>query len=1106
MECDDLSRRWRGYYLTAYGIAVKHGFKGTEAEWLESLTGAQGESVELRYEQESQTLQWKYTGGESWQELLNVEDLQGAVVAETLKSVQEAKKAAQVAQKEAEDAAENGENAKEAAETAATSAAGAQANASKAAQEAAAWANQAQQSASDADSSRDAAETAAGSAKVSETNAKDSEISAAGSADTAEEARKAVEDMQVQAKTLDPGADATVEKSLENGVVKLLYGIPRGNDGARGEKGEQGNPYPYYDTIDQMIVAKDLADGTVAATLGYAEKGDGGGAKYVVREIAEGERPDGGSLVQLENGLVAEQLIQGALRVDTFGAHGNGRTDDTAAIQAAIRFAELCGISAVDFSPGKRYRINNRLAINGPISLFGNGAKLLSYVESGPFLVVSGTIEAENILSANVIATHGDESKVLVSTVLPHGFSTGDRIVIQSQRDALSEDSGDYWCGTPTANTKTCQYAEVLVVQKALSDTDIECTGSLVYPYYFADREPGVDTSTQPDQREHSTVRKANFVTGLVVENLTIECYGQGKTHTDNTMILHLCADSVLNNVRINKHGGHGRCFVFSNCLNCTFVNCVADATETVYESYMDSHAIDNHFTFASSWYCAAEGCVSYHAGQTFDATYANMGDAFDKVRCPTLFPAVRNCLVHGSVDSAATNHSGCLGCLYENSRFTNFARPLSVRSPSTIINGCTFAANRSGNSEPNDDDFAIIVSDPTAFGTRITNCMICADSGIQIRPGVSTLEDAPKRKKKGIIIEGNTFFSIKKRLVYVSASNTKWNYEGGVSSAPYSQYAIDSIDVTIRGNLFFNCGDESTSAIGIYCSGFSNGVAVEKNRFVSCRTTSSLIGFAVPNTDMRITDNFFTGCSALYAYNYVYELSRDDPRNAALDANYMARNVYARNTSTDRDFLVCNSVKGNINLFRNNATRCGSLYSNLDSTKDGYVGWYGDLRKGNEAITFVVAGDDSYKVDAAALYPVTDGEKSIGSANNRWKDIYVVNSPISTSDEGEKQDISDIPDEVLEAWGKVRCKLFRFRQAVNEKGESARNHIGLIAQDIQRAFTDAGLDAADYGLFCADVVPDGNGGEKTVLGVRYAEALALECAYIRRRLDLAGM
>lgn len=33
------------YYLTAYGIAVKHGFRGTEEEWLASLKGDKGDSV-----------------------------------------------------------------------------------------------------------------------------------------------------------------------------------------------------------------------------------------------------------------------------------------------------------------------------------------------------------------------------------------------------------------------------------------------------------------------------------------------------------------------------------------------------------------------------------------------------------------------------------------------------------------------------------------------------------------------------------------------------------------------------------------------------------------------------------------------------------------------------------------------------------------------------------------------------------------------------------------------------------------------------------------------------------------------------------------------------
>lgn len=37
-----LGDEWKGYYLTAYGIAVKHGFTGTEEEWIASLKGDKG--------------------------------------------------------------------------------------------------------------------------------------------------------------------------------------------------------------------------------------------------------------------------------------------------------------------------------------------------------------------------------------------------------------------------------------------------------------------------------------------------------------------------------------------------------------------------------------------------------------------------------------------------------------------------------------------------------------------------------------------------------------------------------------------------------------------------------------------------------------------------------------------------------------------------------------------------------------------------------------------------------------------------------------------------------------------------------------------------------
>lgn len=45
MQNRDYPYSFMGYYLTAYGIAVKHGFQGTEEEWLESLKGDQGDPV-----------------------------------------------------------------------------------------------------------------------------------------------------------------------------------------------------------------------------------------------------------------------------------------------------------------------------------------------------------------------------------------------------------------------------------------------------------------------------------------------------------------------------------------------------------------------------------------------------------------------------------------------------------------------------------------------------------------------------------------------------------------------------------------------------------------------------------------------------------------------------------------------------------------------------------------------------------------------------------------------------------------------------------------------------------------------------------------------------
>ena len=139
----------------------------------------------------------------------------------------------------------------------------------------------------------------------------------------------------------------------------------------------------------------------------------------------------------------------------------------------------------------------------------------------------------------------------------------------------------------------------------------------------------------------------------------------------------------------------------------------------------------------------------------------------------------------------------------------------------------------------------------------------------------------------------------------------------------------------------------------------------------------------------------------------------------------------------------------------------------------------------------------------------------SLGSASYRWSEVFADTATINTSDARKKQDIADPDEALMRAWGKVGFKVFRFRDAVAKKGDAARIHVGVIAQEVAAAFASEGLDANDYGLFCYDeweakaaeidpktgevVEPAVEAGD--AYGIRYEEALALECAYQRWRL-----
>ena len=149
---------------------------------------------------------------------------------------------------------------------------------------------------------------------------------------------------------------------------------------------------------------------------------------------------------------------------------------------------------------------------------------------------------------------------------------------------------------------------------------------------------------------------------------------------------------------------------------------------------------------------------------------------------------------------------------------------------------------------------------------------------------------------------------------------------------------------------------------------------------------------------------------------------------------------------------------------------------------------------------------------------PTPDNAMSLGRAGSRWTTVYATTGAINTSDERQKQQIKPIDDACLRAWAKVEYVQYKWNDAVEKKGNGARWHFGFIAQRVKEAFESEGLDAFEYGVLCYDAWEaqaeeiDDNGvvvrrahdaGNR--YGVRYEEALALECAYLRSQLKDIG-
>jgi len=156
----------------------------------------------------------------------------------------------------------------------------------------------------------------------------------------------------------------------------------------------------------------------------------------------------------------------------------------------------------------------------------------------------------------------------------------------------------------------------------------------------------------------------------------------------------------------------------------------------------------------------------------------------------------------------------------------------------------------------------------------------------------------------------------------------------------------------------------------------------------------------------------------------------------------------------------------------------------------------------GSETAQWILYGYNSgtnagrLSVNGLNVLPGADNTQNLGSASLRWATVFAVTPSINTSDEREKQDIKDLSEAERQVAIAIKglIKSFKFKDAVALKGDKARIHVGVIAQQVAEAFKIVGLNPDDYALFCYDeweddVISGVKAGNR--YGIRYDELLA---------------
>lgn len=113
---------------------------------------------------------------------------------------------------------------------------------------------------------------------------------------------------------------------------------------------------------------------------------------------------------------------------------------------------------------------------------------------------------------------------------------------------------------------------------------------------------------------------------------------------------------------------------------------------------------------------------------------------------------------------------------------------------------------------------------------------------------------------------------------------------------------------------------------------------------------------------------------------------------------------------------------------------------------------------------------DSTWSV-GAVFRPTTDNVRSLGTSAFRWSTVYAGTGTINTSDAREKTAVTPLNEAEIAAAKVIGREIgtYQWLESINQKGDSARHHVGLTVQRAIEIMEAHGLEPFRYGFICYD-------------------------------------